>query len=158
LTSARELSRIQERVSFPRTAGREARTIRSAVVFQLPPCRRDGILFIPRLALSRARATHSACVSNLRNIGAALQIYANDNEGDYPDNLQTLTIGNPAPLGRIPTCPSDNSDYQTAYQVNHEDKRFTLACNGVHHLQMVHVEKGYPQYYSTGQLDQEGKP
>jgi type II secretory pathway pseudopilin PulG len=115
-------------------------------------------LFIPRLALSRARATHSACVSNLRNIGAALQIYANDNEGDYPDNLQTLTIGNPAPLGRIPTCPSDNSDYQTTYQVNHEDKRFTLACNGVHHLQMVHIEQGYPQYYSTGQLDQEGKP
>jgi len=115
-------------------------------------------LFMPRLALSRARATHSACVSNLRNIGAALQIYANDNDGDYPDNLQALTAGTPAPLGRIPTCPSDNSDYQATYQVNHEDKRFTLVCNGVHHLQMVHIEKGYPQYYSSGQIDLEGKP
>jgi type II secretory pathway pseudopilin PulG len=115
-------------------------------------------LFIPRLAMSRARATHSACVSNIRSIGASLQIYANDNEGDYPDNLQALIVGNPAPMDRIPTCPSDGSEYQAAYQVNHEEKRFTLAYNGVHHLQMDHIEKGYPQYYSTGQLDLEGKP
>lgn len=124
LTSAGELPRIQERVSFLRTAGKEARTIRSSerhrpsghtlieLMVMLTIIGLLLALFIPRLALSRARATHAACVSNLRNLGAALQIYANDNEGDYPDSLQALTLGNPAPLGRIPTCPSDHSDYQ----------------------------------------------
>ncbi len=115
-------------------------------------------LAMPRLALSRAKAAHTTCISNLRTIGAALQIYANDNEGDHPDNLEALTLGNPAPLGRIPICPSDGSSYQGGYQVDHEDKRFTLSCKGVHHLQMIRVEPGYPQYYSSGQLNLEGNP
>lgn len=113
---------------------------------------------LPRLAHSRARATLTSCVSNVRNIGTALQTYANDNAGKFPTDLSQLTSGRPAPLPYVPNCPSDNSSYQTLYQVNNGDGHYTLACNGVHHLQLREmIRQGYPQYYSTGQFD-EGRP
>lgn len=41
-------------------------------------------LLVPALAAGRARARAAACASNLRQIGVALQVYSDDNEGDFP--------------------------------------------------------------------------
>lgn len=114
---------------------------------------------LPRLAQSRARATHTSCVSNIRNVGTALQTYANDNAGKFPSELSKLQSGSPAPLPVLPVCPSDASSYQTLFQVNNNSGHYTIACNGVHHMQLRGVvQRGYPQYYSTGQLELEGNP
>ncbi len=107
---------------------------------------------LPNLSTSRARAKHAACIANLKHLGAALQVYANDHDGDIPDDLDQLMAGNPAALGRIMTCPSNESSYQTLYQVNHPTRRYTLICNGVHYRQLESCFQGYPQYYSTGSL------
>ncbi len=107
---------------------------------------------LPNLSTSRARAKHAACIANLKHLGSALQVYSNDCDGDFPDDLDQLMAGNPASLGRIMTCPSNESSYQTLYQVNHSTRRYTLVCNGVHHLQLESCSPGYPQYMSTGSL------
>jgi prepilin-type N-terminal cleavage/methylation domain-containing protein/prepilin-type processing-associated H-X9-DG protein len=39
----------------------------------------------------RESANMSVCASNLRNIGIALQMYADDNQGYYPDTTHTTT-------------------------------------------------------------------
>lgn len=114
---------------------------------------------LPRLAQSRNRATHTSCVSNLRNIGTALQTYANDNSGRFPTDLNQLRSGNPAPLGVVPNCPSDNTSYQPTYQVSNAAQAYTLVCGGKHYLQLPGVvSQGYPQYLSTGQLIPERGP
>ena len=114
-------------------------------------------LLLPRLALSRARAVHTSCVSNERLIGAALQSYANDNKGVFPTSLDQLLVGNPAPMGKMPACPSNGVSYLAGYQVNNAAGYYTVVCTGVHNLQGIDVKAGYPQYYSTGQMDLNGK-
>lgn len=76
-----------------------------------------SLLFVPLIllsillpALSRARelAKRTVCVSNLHGIGQSLQIYANDNDGWFPPDLQTLVAeGLTAPKGLI--CPSSGT-------------------------------------------------
>jgi prepilin-type N-terminal cleavage/methylation domain-containing protein/prepilin-type processing-associated H-X9-DG protein len=41
-------------------------------------------LLLPALAAARANARRTACLSNLRQIGIAIQAYANDNDGRIP--------------------------------------------------------------------------
>ena len=114
-------------------------------------------LVLPRIGNSRAKAKHSACLSNLRNLATAMQIYANDNrEHYYPVNLADLEKGNPPLLAKVPTCPSDASSYQTLYQVNNTAHAYTLACGGIHNLQGVPSQPGFPQFYSSGILNEMG--
>lgn len=84
-----------------------------------------SLLFVPLIlvsillpALSRARETakRTVCVSNLHGIGQSVQIYANDNDGWFPPDLQTLVAeGLTAPKGLIclssGTAPGGASDY-----------------------------------------------
>src|SRR5687767_3255055 len=42
-----------------------------------------GILF-PTFASSREKARQIACISNLKQIGSALALYAHDSDGSYP--------------------------------------------------------------------------
>ncbi len=41
-------------------------------------------LLLPALASAKGRAKQTACLSNLRQVGLALRMYADDNEGDLP--------------------------------------------------------------------------
>jgi prepilin-type N-terminal cleavage/methylation domain-containing protein len=47
-----------------------------------------GIL-LPVLGRARAKSKQTACMSNLRQIGYALRMYANDNRDHYPDKVTT---------------------------------------------------------------------
>ncbi len=49
----------------------------------------------------------SACKSNLKNIGTALEMYSSDHGGEYPPSLATLS---PEYLKRIPECPLAGQD------------------------------------------------
>jgi prepilin-type N-terminal cleavage/methylation domain-containing protein len=41
-------------------------------------------LLLPALARAKARAKRISCVNNLKQIGLAMKLYANDNEGKFP--------------------------------------------------------------------------
>ena len=58
-------------------------------------------LLLPMFAQVRARGLSTQCVSNLRQWGLALTLYANDNNGYYPRRGQGIQ-----PLGQI--TPSDD--------------------------------------------------
>jgi hypothetical protein len=58
----------------------------------------------------------SACKSNLKNIGTALEMYSSDHGGEYPPSLATLS---PEYLKRIPECPLAGQDtYSPSYNLS----------------------------------------
>ncbi len=112
-------------------------------------------LILPRFLLSRMRSYHSNCLQNVHNLGTALQIYANNNQGKYPDTLQTLKDTTPPYLQALPICPSNEASY--GYTLSPESTLYTVHCQGIHYRQLEgEVEEGFPQFYSSGHLDPSG--
>lgn len=76
-------------------------------------------MLLPALARAKARAQRIACVNNLKQVGIGFRLYANDNDGKYPNygasgtwdanflwtNFQVVgtEIGSP----KVLLCPSD---------------------------------------------------
>jgi prepilin-type N-terminal cleavage/methylation domain-containing protein/prepilin-type processing-associated H-X9-DG protein len=60
-------------------------------------------LLMPALSRAKVKAHNAACVSNLRQLGIATRLYADDNEGRLPsaEILPTLPIDPTKPLPRI---------------------------------------------------------
>ncbi len=81
-------------------------------------------MILPALGRARAEARRSVCLSNLRQIGAALQMYIPDNNYRYPSCVPFKSF----PLMNLPTivevldpylksaevfiCPSDITEYR----------------------------------------------
>ncbi len=80
-------------------------------------------LLLPALAKAKARAQRIGCVSNLKQIGLAMRMYANDHEGKFPwrvpaaddggldatVDLQFLLVSNEVVTPKVVVCPSDKS-------------------------------------------------
>lgn len=99
---------------------------------------------IPNFEHARNLGQLTACESNLKNIGVALEMYATDNNGVYPKSLDKLT---PNYLRYIPTCPSAGSDtYTPGYSVS--GTNYTVICSGDNH-HAVGLPPDYPRYTST---------
>ncbi len=67
---------------------------------------------------------YEKCVSNLKELAAACELYRNSN-GNYPYNLSALTptyISN-----NMLTCPTNDSQYSISY-----DNGYKIKCNGNH--------------------------
>ncbi|MFN8608969.1 MAG: hypothetical protein U0931_15655 [Vulcanimicrobiota bacterium] len=91
-----------------------------------------AFVITPNFLKARARGTHNICPSNCSNIASALDLYASEHKGRYPDHLADLTSGNY--LRNIPTCPAAGRDtYSESYQVSHQPEAFTFACSGDNH-------------------------
>lgn len=87
----------------------------------------------------------TACKSNLKNIGTALEMYSVDSAGRFPPKLSLLT---PNYLKRIPTCPVANADtYSTGFRSSSDPHAYTFVCSGHHHAR-VGYSPNYPQYNS----------
>ncbi|MCD4784148.1 MAG: hypothetical protein K8T10_10045 [Candidatus Eremiobacteraeota bacterium] len=101
------------------------------------------------------------CISNLQNIGIALEIYKRDNNGRYPKELADLT---PNYLSKLPRCMLRKLEkgsigaryYKTVYGISADDykyvisqnrKAFTVYCGGRNH-QGFAIPGNYPQYTS----------
>lgn len=106
-------------------------------------------MLVPNFVRARARGQLTACKSNLKNIGTALEMYSTDWSGKYPKELSQLT---PKYLKTIPTCPSvgrltyvmqtgDNVGYNTA----HFQDYYVIHCDGPNH-EAVSVPTDFPQY------------
>lgn len=122
------------------------------------------LCFPPR---ARAQGQHTACLSNLKNLGTSLEMYAGDNGGQFPDMLDSLT---PEYFKVIPTCPAayefvglsfpKGSDYSLdlgfwvrrkgkgvyAYRVHHNPEIYTTYCESEFHTSITSVN--FPQYDS----------
>ncbi|MHB2017065.1 MAG: hypothetical protein ACYCW6_08990 [Candidatus Xenobia bacterium] len=85
-----------------------------------------------------------SCVTNLAMMGAALEMYAMDHGGTYPEKLSQLA---PAYLKSIPHCAAAGEDtYSIGYRV--QDNQWTLVCTG-HHHDADGVPDGFPRYLFT---------
>ncbi|MCD4782800.1 MAG: hypothetical protein K8T10_03105 [Candidatus Eremiobacteraeota bacterium] len=89
------------------------------------------MLLIPNLKWTVFKTQLSGCQQNLKNMSTALQLYANDNEDYYPENLDGLK---PHYFHHIPTCPSASADtYSPGYDISVDLKVYTLPCKGKNH-------------------------
>lgn len=99
---------------------------------------------------SRPRGSQlTACKSNLKNIGTALEMYSTDWSGRYPTSESLLT---PNYLKTLPTCPSgDDTAYSfefgpgATYNTQSFQDYYFVYCTGDNHKN-VSVPANYPQY------------
>jgi hypothetical protein len=63
---------------------------------------------LPALAQAKGKAQSIACVNNLKQMGLAARIYANDNNGAFPPNF--LSITNELNTPKILFCPADSNN------------------------------------------------
>jgi hypothetical protein len=99
---------------------------------------------VPNFIRARSQGEATACKSNLKNIGTALEMYSTDNAGRFPEHLSALS---PNYLRAMPTCPAASSDtYSDGYAVS--GSNYTVICGGAHHT-AVGYSANYPQYSST---------
>lgn len=100
---------------------------------------------LEELAASKAQGMLSACCSNLLNIGTALEMWASDNGGRYPESVAQVA---PKYLLQFPTCPESGTDtYSASYRRGTEPDWFQLRCDGDHSV--AGKEKGLPAYTSA---------
>ena len=100
---------------------------------------------------ARQGGTFTQCQSNLKNMAVALEMFKEENQGEYPVTLSQLM---PGYLRIIPTCTAAKKDtYSSAYRSfsidpdkNNRDG-FFLYCKGNHH-RWVGIDENYPQYNS----------
>lgn len=90
-------------------------------------------IMIPNYVRARGLGHLSACCSNLRSIGTALEIYALDNRGRYPkDSLEVLTKARSPYINSIPVCPAvEGATYH--YQSATNPDNYTIYCSGANH-------------------------
>ena len=89
---------------------------------------------IPNMVYTKKKAKLVACKSNLKNIATALDMYAGDNNDEYPgaNDDTVLAIGNnnqnlitEAYMQKAVYCPVSGT---TAYKYNHINEAYTIEC------------------------------
>lgn len=94
-------------------------------------------ILVPNFIRARSQGQLSACKSNLKNLGTAMEMYATDNSGKYPDDMAKLT---PEYLRDIPECPAAGRVSYALYtglkapgnESNSEDYYY-FECQGENH-------------------------
>lgn len=86
----------------------------------------------------------ASCESNLKNIATSLEMYATDNMGDYPPDINFLTEQGYSE--KLPVCSYSKKAY--GYAVNSTPDNFTLWCTepNSHLGSSIPEGGGYPQY------------
>jgi prepilin-type N-terminal cleavage/methylation domain-containing protein len=106
-------------------------------------------ILVPNFIRARAQGQLTACKSNLKNIGTALEMYSTDWSGKYPTATTLLT---PNYLKTIPECPAAASvtytaSFGTAGTMNTQSYQdyYYVECTGGNH-EAVSVTANYPAY------------
>ncbi|ACK42159.1 MULTISPECIES: type II secretion system protein [Dictyoglomus] len=74
---------------------------------------------LPNFMGATERARESAVRSAVKTLQTALEMYATDNQGYYPDYIYTLKNGNYLPGGKFPNNPATNAEY--GFTANNND-------------------------------------
>lgn len=98
-------------------------------------------VLMPSLNSPRINTTRGGCGANLRSIGQAIQMYANDHDGRYPATLEEVVAGHYAPDVRIFLCPGSGDT--PAQGATHAGLTADLMAGG--HLSYVYVGGGLTQ-------------
>ena len=94
-------------------------------------------ILIPMLARAEEQSHRLQCASNMKQIGAALAVYAAGNGGQYPPTLETLLLGQlVAPSGLV--CPS-SSDTPA---IGATPEAWVLDVQGGGHLSYLYASPG----------------
>jgi prepilin-type N-terminal cleavage/methylation domain-containing protein len=108
-------------------------------------------ILVPNFIRARAQGQLTACKSNLKNIGTAMEMYSTDWSGKYPSGAAMLLL-TPNYLKTIPECPAAGSiTYNAllgsgvAYNSPGFQDYYFISCSGTNH-KAVSVPAGYPQY------------
>ena len=106
----------------------------------------SAFFIVPNFMRARTGSFYTQCQSNCKNMGIALKMYYDDNNGEYPRTLTTLM---PDYLRVMPTCAGSGSSrgYIESYQVSEDLKAYTFYCKGRNHF-WIGLKKNYPQYSS----------
>ena len=116
-----------------------------------------GAILVPNFCHHGCGGPLTACKSNCKNLATALEMYASDNQGQYPPRLSWLIPGRY--LNRIPTCPAEGRDtYSASYRVTTRAGRFSFCCRGDNHRKsyqgLDRDSRNFPAYDSDlGLLD-----
>ena len=118
-------------------------------------------IFVPSFINARSRGSNdTACRSNLKNIGTAMEMYSTDWSGKYPESLSILT---PNYLKTIPVCPVSNEMRYRAvfgpgvgYNLGGTDESgkkyegfqdyYLVWCEGQEHKKYYDGFENFPQY------------
>lgn len=87
---------------------------------------------------ARVAGQLNACKSNLKNLAIALEMWATDHDGKYPDKIEALS---PDYLIRIPTCPASTGAPYTFKEMD-QPTGYELECTGDHSA--AGYAPGYP--------------
>ncbi len=107
-----------------------------------------GAILVPNFVRARARGQLTACKSNLKNIGTAMEMYSTDYSGMYPPDINYLT---PNFLKTLPECPAAGKVTYKAYfgqgPNNHPGFQdyYYVECHGENHTDVA-VKGHYPAY------------
>lgn len=109
-------------------------------------------ILVPNFIRARAQGQLTACKSNLKNIGTAMEMYSTDWSGKYPDDGGIRAALTPNYLKTIPECPAAGSDVYdlttdpaNAYNTANFTDYYHAQCGTTFH-QAVSVPTDYPQY------------
>ena len=106
-----------------------------------------------------AKAQLTSCISNLKNIQTAEEMYSIDNAGSYTKKLEGLT---PSYLKTLPTCPAA---LKVTYEIELAPNSYSIFCKGTNHAS-VSIPANYPCLYQKDKkaagpaeiLDAPGRP
>ncbi len=111
----------------------------------------SAAILVPNFIRARSQGQLTACKSNMKNIGTALEMWATDYLGQYPQDLEVLA---PDYLRMIPDCPAAGFDtYSSGYSVSQNRDRFQFYCDGFHH-QAAGLAPDRPSYDSQTGLQE----
>ena len=93
------------------------------------------------------------CEANLKNIGAALEMYSKDSADSYPPNSDEELAGYliPTYLPKMPTCPESGLGYSFQFGHDAPDNEtgnkdwYMVFCQGAHHT-VEDCPPDYPRY------------
>ena len=94
-----------------------------------------GVVLTPAFFRAREEARKSRCLGNLKQIGLAMAIYANDHDDEFPPTLNDLMPAYLTDEGFF-HCPSDRSDKPSYFYVP------GLTAKDTRPILMVVIERG----------------
>jgi len=103
-----------------------------------------GLLVL--LSASRGRSAGvAACAARLHQLGSAVELYAQSNDGQCPPSLDYLV---PFYFEDLPVCPVVPAGQANPYQEGYRaaGSVFTVQCQGTHHRGLGGCASGFPRF------------